>query len=201
MLSCVRLFVNPRTAAFLPPLSMGFSRQEYWSGLPFPSPGDLPDPGLKLVSPASLWQVDYSPLSHQGNHRDRHGTQEWPTRCAGNVPGRLWERLFWSWKRGTERTCSSSRQELYLEVMSCSLLEVWSWSQHSDSQTERYRACHLKVEVRHRSSQPGLLGTAYQTRSYNPWKYLTLSQFESKRLLLAAQSFLTCTHTRKAGNP
>ena len=33
-------------------LSMGFSRQEYWSGLPFPSPGDLPDPGIKLRSPA-----------------------------------------------------------------------------------------------------------------------------------------------------
>ena len=35
------------------PLSMGFPRQEYWSGLPFPSPGDLPDPGIELVSPAS----------------------------------------------------------------------------------------------------------------------------------------------------
>ena len=34
------------------PLSMGFSRLEYWSGLPFPSPGDLPDPGIKLESPA-----------------------------------------------------------------------------------------------------------------------------------------------------
>jgi len=38
---------------------MGFSRQEYWSGLPCPSPGDLPDPGIKPTSPASLvWQVD-----------------------------------------------------------------------------------------------------------------------------------------------
>ena len=35
-----------------PPLSMGFSRQEYWSGLPFPSPRDLPEPGLELASPA-----------------------------------------------------------------------------------------------------------------------------------------------------
>ena len=34
------------------PLSLGFSRQEYWSGLPFPSPGDLPDPGIKPLSPA-----------------------------------------------------------------------------------------------------------------------------------------------------
>ena len=39
------------TAAYQAPLSMGFSRQEYWSGLPFPSPGDLPDPGIKSGSP------------------------------------------------------------------------------------------------------------------------------------------------------
>ena len=46
-LSCVRLFATPRTITRQDPLSMGFSRQEYWSGLPFPSPGDLPDPGIK----------------------------------------------------------------------------------------------------------------------------------------------------------
>ena len=40
------------TVAYQAPLSMGFSRQEYWSGLPFPSPGDLPDPGIKPRSPA-----------------------------------------------------------------------------------------------------------------------------------------------------
>ena len=50
--SCVSLFATPRTAAFQGPLSMGFSRQEYWSGLPFPSPGDLPDPGIVPMSPA-----------------------------------------------------------------------------------------------------------------------------------------------------
>ena len=52
LLSRVRLFVTPWTAARQAPLSMGFSRQEYWSGLPFPSPGDLPDPGIKPRSPA-----------------------------------------------------------------------------------------------------------------------------------------------------
>ena len=52
LLSHVRLFVTPWTVAYQAPLSMGFSRQEYWSGLPFPSPGDLPDPGIKLKSPA-----------------------------------------------------------------------------------------------------------------------------------------------------
>ena len=50
-LSCVWLFVTPWTIARQAPLSMGFSRQKYWSGLPFPSPGDLPDPGIKHASP------------------------------------------------------------------------------------------------------------------------------------------------------
>ena len=51
-LSRVPLFVTPWTVAYQAPLSMGFSRQEYWSGLPFPSPGDLPDPGIEPRSPA-----------------------------------------------------------------------------------------------------------------------------------------------------
>ena len=50
--SCVWLFVTLWTVACQAPLSMGFSRQEYWSGLPFLSVGDLPDPGIKLGSPA-----------------------------------------------------------------------------------------------------------------------------------------------------
>ena len=53
--SHVRLFVTPWTVARQTPLSMGFSRQEYWSGLPCPLPGDLPDPGIEpafLKSPA-----------------------------------------------------------------------------------------------------------------------------------------------------
>ena len=51
-LSRVQLFVTPWTVAYQAPLSMEFSRQQYWSGLPFPSPVDLPDPGIELVSPA-----------------------------------------------------------------------------------------------------------------------------------------------------
>ena len=45
-------FAIPWTVASQAPLSMGFPRQEYWNGLPFPSPGDLPDPGIEPVSPA-----------------------------------------------------------------------------------------------------------------------------------------------------
>ena len=51
LLSRVRLFETPWTVAYQAPLSIEFSRQEYWSGLPFPSPGDLPNPGIEPWSP------------------------------------------------------------------------------------------------------------------------------------------------------
>ena len=60
LFSCVQLFATPWISACQASLSMGSSRQEYWSGLPFPPPGDLPDPGIKpksSVSPAL--QVDF----------------------------------------------------------------------------------------------------------------------------------------------
>jgi len=55
VLSCIRLFAIPWIVAHQAPLYMEFSRQEYWSGLPFPTPGDLPDPRIEpvyLASPA-----------------------------------------------------------------------------------------------------------------------------------------------------
>ena len=67
-LSCVRLFSTLRTIAHQAPPSMGFSRQEYWSGLPFPSAGDLPNSGIKLGSP-TLW-IDSLPSEPPGNPSD-----------------------------------------------------------------------------------------------------------------------------------
>ena len=52
LLSRVQFFETAWTVAHQAPLSMGFFRQEYWSGLPFPTPGDLPDPGIKPMFPA-----------------------------------------------------------------------------------------------------------------------------------------------------
>ena len=63
-LSRVRLLATPWTVACQALLSMEFSRQEYWSGLPFPSPGDLPDPGIELGSPAL--QADTLPSGPSG---------------------------------------------------------------------------------------------------------------------------------------
>ena len=71
MLSCfshVQLFATPWTVACLVLLSMGFSRQEYWSGLPHPPPENLPDPGMELAAPAApVVQADSLPLSYLGS--------------------------------------------------------------------------------------------------------------------------------------
>ena len=56
-LSRVQLFVTPWTVARQAALSVGFPRQDYWSGLPFPSPGDLPDLGIEPTSLANPWTV------------------------------------------------------------------------------------------------------------------------------------------------
>ena len=63
-LSRVQLFATPWTVTYQAPPTMGFSRQEYWSGLPFPSPGDLPNPGIEPWSPAL--QADTLPSEQQG---------------------------------------------------------------------------------------------------------------------------------------
>ena len=66
-LSHVGLFATLWTVAHQAPLSMGFSKQEHWSGLPFPSPGDLPDTAIKALSPVSpALQVDSLPLEPSG---------------------------------------------------------------------------------------------------------------------------------------
>ena len=63
--SRVRICVTPKTAAHQAPPSLGFSRQEHWSGLPCPPPGDLPNPGIELAS--SEYQAASLLLSHWGS--------------------------------------------------------------------------------------------------------------------------------------
>ena len=71
MLSCEQLFTTQWTVALQATLSTEFSRQEYRSGLPFPPPGNLPDPEIEPVSPAaSALQEDSLPLSHSESLRD-----------------------------------------------------------------------------------------------------------------------------------
>ena len=86
MLSHVWLFAITWTVACQAPLSMGFSRQEYWSGLPFPSPGDLPDPGTELPSLLSLlhWQADSLPLASPGTLQLLQKCDSWTCRRNRN---------------------------------------------------------------------------------------------------------------------
>ena len=79
-LSCVRL-LRSHALSCQAPLSMEFSRQEYWSALPFPSPGDLPDPGIKLTSPAL--QVDSLPLRNQGSQKNNSKRERWALSLHG----------------------------------------------------------------------------------------------------------------------
>ena len=71
LLSCVLLFATPWTVTYQAPLSMGFSRQEYWSGLPFPSPGDPPHPEIESRSPSL--QVDALLFEPPGKPFRSHG--------------------------------------------------------------------------------------------------------------------------------
>ena len=83
--SHVRLFVTPRTVAHQAPLSMEFSRQEYWSGFPCPPPGDLPDPGIEpesLMSPAlasgfftpsAIWEAPNQLIVDKKNYHQHMG--------------------------------------------------------------------------------------------------------------------------------
>ena len=64
LLSYILLFATLWTMACQAPLSVGFSRQEYWSGLPCPPPGDLPDPRIELKSPTSPELVQFSSVTH-----------------------------------------------------------------------------------------------------------------------------------------
>ena len=85
VLSHVQLFATPWTVAHQAPLSTGFSRQEYWSGLPFPSPGDLPDPGSQPTSLASPALVGGFCTTEPPTHKSIHILQEYKQKGALNA--------------------------------------------------------------------------------------------------------------------
>ena len=86
---------TPWTVAHQAPLSMGFSRQEYWSGLPCTPPRDLPDPGIEpMPSALPALQADSLPLSHLGSP-SQYVTNVYSSERVG------WEPRRWCWLRGT----------------------------------------------------------------------------------------------------
>ena len=91
--SCVRLFANLGTVAFQAPLSMGFSRQEYWSGLLCPPPGDLPHSGIKLMSltsPALAGGFFITEPPRKPRQRDQHMAWRTERVCVPIVLGDVW---------------------------------------------------------------------------------------------------------------
>ena len=120
MLSRVQLSATPWTVAHQAPLSMGFPRQEYWTGLPFPLPGDLSDPGIEPVFCHLLhWQADSLPLSHLGSTKNLkfsgsvtsdslqpHALQYARPSCLSPSPRVCSNSCPWSW--WYHRTISSS---------------------------------------------------------------------------------------------
>ena len=127
MLSClsgIRLYVTLWSVALKIPLSMGFSGQEYWSGLPCPAPRDLSNPGIKLVS-----QVDSLPLSHW---RSPHQSHSYPNFLVNlstvglhgypNILNKALKHLSAApWLRKPQPTTSDLERSLWAE-----LLSLWS---------------------------------------------------------------------------
>ena len=100
MLSHVRLFATPWTVAHQAPLSMGFSRQEYWSWLPFPSPGDLPDPGIEPLSTALAGGFFIAEPSRKPIAKRKHLRKYWrslpeegPCLCSCQSPGSVYAQV------------------------------------------------------------------------------------------------------------
>ena len=92
LLNLVRLFTTPWTIACQVPLSMGFPRQECWNRLPFPSPGFLPDPGIKLASPALVGgffttEPPGKPHFSSQNSFNRNNKLFWTPHTSHSSPG------------------------------------------------------------------------------------------------------------------
>ena len=138
--SCIRLYATPWTVAHQAPLSMGFSRQEYWSGLPCPPPGDLPNPG---TGPSVLcllhWQAGSLPLAPPGKPSDLLGmsislaTQAAPSwvdlgnvfNVASRISKPFTERIYSSC---CSQVSFNSKLEFYLLPWSCQLSCDWEGS-------------------------------------------------------------------------
>ena len=103
LLSCVRLFVTSWTVAHQAPLSMGFHRQEYQSGLPLPTLGDLPDPGIELVS------LTFPVLAGRFLPAAPPGKQRRDKQCSN---GR-WKILMWDYVRFIPVVSSHQKGKVY----------------------------------------------------------------------------------------
>ena len=126
----VQLFATLWTVAHQDPLSMEFSRQEYWSGLPFPFPGDLPDQGIEPASPAvPASQMDSLPLSHGGSLTCSHITSNLRCHCMKHVSPlyvRKKNASNYKGKMPSVTRCIPSSKILRHKNMCPKIYEIWS---------------------------------------------------------------------------
>ena len=122
---------------------MGFSRQEYWSGLPFPSPGDRPDPGIEPASPAL--QVDSLLMNHQGRATEVLGDQD--SYCVTVSLGR-WVSPAWGWVTTFCLThmCVHPHRSAFSAFFLFYFDEAMVWKQPGISQTQCLRRCPADPE-------------------------------------------------------
>ena len=113
-LSCVRLFATPWTVAYQAPPSIGFSRKECWSGLPFPSPGDLPNSGIEPGSPAL--QADALPSEPPGKPLPVYVCESWTIKKTEHQRIDAFE--LWCWRRllRVPWTARRSNQSILMEI-------------------------------------------------------------------------------------
>ena len=143
--------MTPWTVDHQAPLSMGFSRQEYWSGLPFPSPGDLPDPGIEPRSPALQADALTSEpsLYYTANRRGKGGSRDTGGEHGdGEGPSTLFP-------RGTAVKNSPAMQETWVQSLGwedplekgmATHSSILAWSHKESDTTER---CSNMYIVRH----------------------------------------------------
>ena len=122
LLSRVQLFATPWTVTYQAPLSMGFSRYEYWNGLPFPSPGDLPNPWIESVSPSL--QADALPSEPPGNEGSLRSSRccqppQWLLREWGNARGKVNKETRLAPDSAYERNEFSESRGLHLPYREC----------------------------------------------------------------------------------
>ena len=159
LLSHIQLFSIPWSVALQVLQSMGFPRQEYWSGLPFPSPGDLPNTGIQPTSPAS--QEDSLPLSHQGSliikclASERHSRNVCRcSECSQGIPP-CWSKGDKVWT-AAEECCRRKYLRIFRFTFHCQL-QVTSTSTEGQKKKKRQdssKAIHTLYDGGYRAFSP-----------------------------------------------
>ena len=134
--SPVWLFATPWTVAHQAPLSMGFSRQEYWSGLPCPLPEDLPNPGIKptsLMSPAMVGRFFTTSATWSTKSRDGVDSREEGTKTCE-------EKHLLHWVLNSEHQ-DEAAQNQGREPRQLLLTTQWTWPWHSRQRSQTHISC------------------------------------------------------------